>query len=1009
MTLHMLSDEERQRLAALDALALLDSPREPQFDQLVRLVADVFDVPMVAISLVAESRQWFKASVGLNVCETSREVSFCTHTIGSDELMVVENAPDDARFVSNPLVTGEPGIRFYAGAPLRFGGQHRVGTLCVLDSRPRSFGPAERARLRMLADQCEALMSLHDKRRALTLEHARKEAALAGYKALFEDSATGIIRINSEGLIQEVNRFAQRMLGYRAVELIGCNVKRVIPMPWAAHHDEYLASFMRGTRPASIIGVGREVEALHRSGYVIPVHLAVSRVDLPEGAGTEFIGVLTDLTELTAARAAEHRERALLRSIIDASPEPIFARDMQGHYIVANAASLRFVGIDENEMHRFDLQTLLPAEVVTVIRQTDKAVLDDGQVRRLPLSLPGGRHFELTKAPLMSESGCVRGVVTVAHDVTELSAAKNAFEAQSELLGVLHDGLTDYQALISADQLWTFLQEALCRLTDSDYALIGEVVEQANKPALKIHAITDLSWNEQSQQLMQQLRSGDMMMTNPDTLLGRVFAGGEVVVVPDVAMDAGKRLFPPGHPPLFNYVGVPISNGSEVIGMLAFANCRRGVTEAVVDWLKPFTATCALLIQLYRGMAEREQVAEALRRAGEEQAAANRAKTEFLSAMSHELRTPLNAILGFAQLLQNSRREQLSDRQQGQVSQIEKSGRHLLALINEVLDLARIDSGKISLSIEPVDFSEVLRDALDTVQPLFMEQGITVVSEFDLPGCQILADRTRIRQVLINLLSNAIKYNVKGGRVRVQARLDGKNLNCRVEDSGRGIPADRLGELFQPFNRLGAENSAIEGTGVGLALTRKLLDHMGGCIGVESTEGVGSTFWFEIPLAPTGNIRPGFPCPAADDTRTTAQPRHSPRVKVLYVEDNPANRRLMEDLFEELPQLSLICAEDGRTGLKLAAAQAPRLVILDIDLPDMDGYEVKRRLELEPAMQGVPIMALSANAMPGDIRRGLDAGFIEYLTKPFDMNRLMDTIVCLVQRKPDSVGSDKNA
>ena len=998
------SEDELSRLAALEALSLLDTAPEPEFDQLTRLAADIFEVPMVGLSLVAETRQWFKSSVGLDVCETNRGISFCTYTIRDQELMVVGDARADPRFSDNPLVTDAPGIRFYAGAPLRPDGKHRIGTLCVLDTQARGFDDRDRLRLRHLADQCEALLRAREDRRALAEEHQLARIAAARYRALQEESATGVIRIDCRGVIQSVNRHALTMLGYAEDELLGCNVKVLIPAPWQAHHDDYLRSYLDGG-PARIIGTGRKVEARHRDGRRLPVHLAVTRVDLGNGGEPEFIGILTDLSELLAARNAEQRERALLRSIIDASPDPIFARATNGRYIIANPASLTLAGITDEEISRFDLGALLPPDKVDTIREADASVIESGQVQRLPLSIGDQRQFELTKSPLRDSDGTVRGVVTLAHEVTDLHGAKRTVEAQSELLGVLHAGLTDYHTLISGDGLWNFLKQALRRLTDSDYALIGEVLTPDGQPSLKIHAITDLSWSDQSRKLMEQLRSGDMMLTRPGTLLGRVFSGGETVICTDLAAEDRRGGFPPGHPPLFNYVGVPITDGGEVIGMYAIANCHRKVDDELVKWLEPYTATCALLIKLYRGMEERERITEALRTAGEEQARANRAKTEFLSAMSHELRTPLNAILGFAQLLRNSRRETLSERQRGQVEQIEKSGRHLLALINEVLDLARIDAGRLSLSLEPVDLHEVLDDALATVSTIAADHRVDLDAESPTGAWMVHADRTRLRQVLINLLSNAIKYNRPGGRVAVSCELSDATLRCHVRDTGTGIPAARMGELFQPFNRLGAENGTVEGTGVGLALTRKLIEHMQGRIEAESTEGVGSCFWFELPLAE--GVAIGSAHASASTRSTSIGETH--RARVLYVEDNPANRRLMRDVFEELPALELICAEDGASGLRLAKTLSPRLIILDINLPDINGFVVRQLLSDEPSLSATPILALSASAMPSEIRRGLEAGFVDYMTKPFDVDQLIERIETLLQTDRANVDHDRES
>jgi len=591
-----LPDTEAQRLRTLHRLELLDSLPEIEFDQLTELAARLFDVPTALISLVDSHRQWFKSARGLDCRETPREISFCGHVVADDQPLVIEDARRDARFHDNPLVAQAEGIRFYAGHPLRPLDGHVVGTLCLIDTRPRRLDARQRESLALLAAQAEELIRLHLARR----ESRRRE---------------------------------------------------------------------------------------HRN----------------------------------------HRQQALLR--------------------------------------------------------------------------------------------------------------------------ILHQGITDYRALMSERRLWDFLMEALRELTGSDYALIGEVLHEGEGPALKIHAITDLAWNTQSRRLMAQLSSGDMRLTNPGSLLGRVFAHGDTVITDDLASHPLRGGFPPGHPPIHNYLGVPIVHDGRVIGMYATANSAEGYSPETVAWLAPFNATCALLINLYRQFSERDRIQQAITRARDEAEQASRAKSEFLSAMSHELRTPLNAILGFAQLLANGRRDPLSARQQRQVAQIRSSGDHLLALINDILDLSRIEAGRLTLCLEAIPLEAICREVLETLAPLAREADIALHGPAGDVQPLVLADHTRLKQVLLNLLSNAIKYNRPTGRVEMAVSEQAHTARVSIEDTGHGIAPERLGELFEPFNRLEAEGSTIEGTGIGLALTRQLVESMQGRIGVTSERGAGSRFWIDLPLA----------------------------------------------------------------------------------------------------------------------------------------------------------------
>ncbi len=377
----------------------------------------------------------------------------------------------------------------------------------------------------------------------------------------------------------------------------------------------------------------------------------------------------------------------------------------------------------------------------------------------------------------------------------------------------------------------------------------------------------------------------------------------------------------------------------------------------------------------------------ALRDAREAAEAANRAKSEFLSSMSHELRTPLNAILGFAQLMEVSRKDPLTDRQRGYLQHICTGGAHLLNLINDVLDLARIESGGISLSIEPVDTRALLEDCLTTARSLADPQDIAVVDTtegLDLPWLSV--DLTRAKQVLLNLLSNAVKYNRQGGTVTLSAEVGEGVLKVLVTDTGAGIPADRQAELFVPFSRLGKEHSEIEGTGIGLTITRRLVEDMGGAIGFSSVVGEGSTFWVELPL---GTQSGGG---AVEGRATQASGVGCGDHVVLYVEDNPANRILMEEIIDEADGFTLICAETAELGLEMARAAPPDVVLMDINLPGMDGFDALDALRADPLTRHIPVVALSADAMPATVQRGEKAGFVAYLTKPVKLHDLLETL-----------------
>ena len=367
---------------------------------------------------------------------------------------------------------------------------------------------------------------------------------------------------------------------------------------------------------------------------------------------------------------------------------------------------------------------------------------------------------------------------------------------------------------------------------------------------------------------------------------------------------------------------------------------------------------------------------------------ANRAKTDFLSSMSHELRTPLNAILGFAQLMETGSPPP-SPPQKRNLEQILKAGWYLLALINEILDLALIESGKLTLSLEPVSLGEVMSECRAMIEPQAKKRGIRMsFPHFDEVHF-IKVDRTRIKQVLINLLFNAVKYNRPNGALEVEcASLPAGLIRISIRDTGAGLSPEQLAQLFQPFNRLGKEAGPEEGTGIGLVVTKRLVEVMGGAIGADSVIGSGSVFWIEMHETPATQLAPA----QLETVMRNPAAEGAPLRTLLYVEDNPANLELIEQLIARRPDLRLLSAADGDLGIEYARAYQPAVILMDINLPGINGIDAMKILRADPLTAHIPIIALSANAVPRDIERGLEAGFFNYLTKPIKVNEFMDSL-----------------
>jgi PAS domain S-box-containing protein len=389
---------------------------------------------------------------------------------------------------------------------------------------------------------------------------------------------------------------------------------------------------------------------------------------------------------------------------------------------------------------------------------------------------------------------------------------------------------------------------------------------------------------------------------------------------------------------------------------------------------------------------------EAARAAAEK---ANHAKSDFLSSMSHELRTPLNAVLGFAQLLASDDPPP-GPSQQRSLDQILKGGWYLLQLINEILDLAMIESGKVLMSQESMCLTDVLKDCRAMIGPQADKRGICLVMPSLSRPFFVHADRTRVKQVMINLLSNAIKYNRRGGTVTVECTEERPGaVRVSVTDNGAGLPPEQLENLFQPFNRLGQEDGAEEGTGIGLVVTKQLTELMGGTIGVHSTVGVGTTFWVEF----VASEEPVLEIVDFEGMVSVGTAKAAPLRTLLYIEDNPANLALVEQLILRRSDLRLLTAIDGSTGIQLARTYQPDVILMDINLPGVSGFGCLKILRDDATTSAIPVLALSANAMPRDIEKGTEAGFFRYLTKPINVVEFMRALDLALEFAAKHTGS----
>jgi signal transduction histidine kinase/CheY-like chemotaxis protein len=480
----------------------------------------------------------------------------------------------------------------------------------------------------------------------------------------------------------------------------------------------------------------------------------------------------------------------------------------------------------------------------------------------------------------------------------------------------------------------------------------------------------------------------DILGIAPDEWKARFESAYEHVYPDDRAMvrvlcESAMRASDPAE---FEFRVVLADKGVRTVAGRAMSGCQLNGRFARVGYIHDVTEE-----KLYRSATVKAQAAEQ----------ASAAKSEFLSRMSHELRTPLNAILGFSQLLKMPDAEPLSSAQRQKVEVMEQAGQHLLAVINDVLDLSRIESGRLPLSLEPVSTHAAFEHALDLVGNLAADLDVRLLPCHDCDDPTVLADRTRLQQVLVNLLTNGVKYNRPGGTVSVQARQEGERVMLEVRDTGRGMSQEQLAHLFEPFNRLGAEQTGVEGTGIGLVIVKRLLELMDGELEVRSEPGQGTRMrcWLPVGTGPDTAHSPLDELGGLDPEQPHLADGHDdhPRLEVLYAEDNQINIDLVTEILALLPWCRVTVAHNGAEALAAVRRRRPDLLLLDMQLGDMSGFDVVKVLDQDVETTGIPRVALSADAMPDTIRRAQAWGFKAYLTKPLDVAQLMATLEQVAQ------------
>jgi PAS domain S-box-containing protein len=825
-------------------------------------------------------------------------------------------------------------------------------------------------------------------------EVRRQEALLkagALQDAIFNSANFSSIATDEKGVIQIFNVGAERMLGYTAADVINkitpadiSDPQEVIARAKALSIE--LSTVITPGFEALVFKASRGIEDIYELTYIrkdgsrFPAVVSVTALRNAESVIIGYLLIGTDNSARKRAEEALLKAGALQTAIFNSANFSSIATDANGVIQIFNVGAERMLGY-------------IAADVMNKITPADISDPQELVVRAKALSAelftPITPGFEALVFKASRGIEDIYELTYIRKDGSRFPAVVSVTalrDAQNAIIGYLLIG-TDNTARKEVEEEQKKLDQ---RLRDQQFYTRSLI--ESNVDALMttnaLGIITDV--NKQMEALTGSTR---------DELIGAWFK--DYFTDPERAEAAIKLVL----------------SEKKVTDYELTASGRDGKRTVVSYNATTFYDRDRKLQGVFaaaRDVTERKRFEQALQETNVELEAAksaaekaNLAKSDFLSSMSHELRSPLNAILGFAQLMESAAPPPTRS-QADSIGQILQAGWHLLKLINEILDLAVIESGRVSLSSEPVSLGEVLSECEAMMEPQAQQRGIRMSFPQFETALFVKADRTRLKQIVINLLSNAIKYNKDKGSVAVDCLVsDTKRIRVSVKDTGVGLAPEKLTQLFQPFNRLGQEAGSIAGTGIGLVVTKRLAELMDGVLGVESKVGVGSVFWLE--LMPSAAPQLGMESIAFESVLPPVAAKGTPLRTLLYVEDNPANLKLIEQLIERRSDIRLLTAVTGTLGIELAREAQPEVILMDINLPGISGIEALQILRADAATAHIPIVALSANAMARDMEKGLEAGFFRYLTKPIKVKEFMDTLDVALEyadktRTPRSTG-----
>ncbi len=771
------------------------------------------------------------------------------------------------------------------------------------------------------------------------------EETITSIAHIFEESLNEIYIFDAKTFrFIRVNKGARLNLGYSMEELCCLTPVDLKPEMTSEFFVKLLVPLRTGEKEKI------KFTTVHRrkdgSLYDVEVHLQLSSFQsIPV-----FVAIIIDITERNRVEIELQNSEERYRFLVEATTSIIWTTDGSGGFVDPQPSWEKYTGQPWSEHKDFGwTKKIHPDDLEGILNRWKKAIRELSPYetcgRIWNANLKEWSDFEVKAVPIMQSNGSLREWVGIITDITERKQAERELKELNE-------------------------------------SLEDRVIERTSEVAKLSHAI-----EHSSATIVITDTKGNIEYVNPWFTKTTGYSCKEAIGQNPRILKSGEQ-----SPEFYRELWNTILSGKEWKG--EFHNKTKDGELywefASISPVKDRDGVITNFVAVKEDITERKKSESELKDVSEKAQRATEAKSAFLSSMSHELRTPMNSILGFAQLLITNQKEPLVESQKERVQHILNAGDHLLDLISEVLDLSSIESGKLPISPDTINVGVVIDEAITTVVPMAQQSNIRINNKINQCDHYIVADRTRLKQVFDNLLTNAIKYNHPGGSVTISCESPNNyTVRINIEDTGLGIAAKDVDALFEPFNRLGRESLNIEGTGIGLTISKTLVEHMGGSIGVESNEGKGSKFFVTFNKENPAVLE-------VTETKYLLEEKHlekmAERKTMLYVEDDSANLTLVKNILRRRPNVKLITAFDAETGIELVQTHHPDLILMDINLPKMDGYEALKKLKSNDATKRIPAIAISADAMPDSIKKGKAAGFLEYITKPLNVNNFLDVI-----------------